>query len=113
MISVFDLNQYDEEGPDDFGEEPHEMMTCQRCGGTGICSDCIDDLCHGQECIHGDDSTYRECKGDGEVPCSADPVCPKCDGTGRYDCEDGGPTTCPMCASAPPSAPAMRRGEQP
>lgn len=70
-ISVFDLNPYDPEygyGPDDDGSEPPEMMTCQRCYGSGISSDCIDDLCNGGECIHGDDSTCRECGGDGEVP---------------------------------------------
>lgn len=53
--------------------EPVEMMTCQRCGGSGICSDCIDDLCNGGECIHGDDSTCRDCGGDGEVPFPPDP----------------------------------------
>ena len=44
-------------------------MTCLRCGGSGLYSDCIDDLCHGnEECIHGDDPTCRECGGEGEVP---------------------------------------------
>lgn len=75
MTSTLDLNPYDANhgyGPDDFDdEEPVECDTCQRCGGSGTYSDCFDDLCNGGECIHGDDSTCRECQGIGEVPLPA------------------------------------------
>lgn len=37
---------------------------CYTCGGSGIYSTCPDDLCHGGECIHGDDDTCPDCGGD-------------------------------------------------
>jgi hypothetical protein len=50
--------------------EPTAWVGCDRCGGSGFSSDCIDDLCNGrEECIHGDDATCRACQGEGEVPC--------------------------------------------
>ena len=38
-----------------------EFLTCWNCGGDdeALGSDCIDDLCHGGECIHGDSGFIR------------------------------------------------------
>ena len=67
MLTEYDSNHgY---GPEDFDDEkPCEWTTCPTCLGSGTYSTCIDDLCHGGECIHGDDSTCRKCEGKGEVP---------------------------------------------
>lgn len=48
----------------EYWDDPDERGQCNLCGGTGIYSTCIDDLCHGGECIHGDDDTCPECGGD-------------------------------------------------
>lgn len=44
-------------------------IDCYNCGGdeTSLGSDCIDDLCHGQDCIHGDPGYLRcdVCRGKG------------------------------------------------
>jgi hypothetical protein len=42
------------------------VTICLTCGGSGLYSRCIDDLCYGEEvCIHGDDATCPDCKGEG------------------------------------------------
>jgi hypothetical protein len=56
---------------DDYDDSDHEgrdePVACEKCGGRGTYSDCIDDLCHGaEECIHGDDATCSRCGGTGE-----------------------------------------------
>jgi hypothetical protein len=54
------------DGPEDwdFDDEYDDAPSpCNTCGGTGVFSMCIDDLCHGGECIHGDDSTCPDCDG--------------------------------------------------
>lgn len=45
-----------------------DWVDCYNCGGEGeLGSDCIDDLCHGGECIHGDSGQLRcdICRGKG------------------------------------------------
>ena len=42
-------------------------MTCQRCHGEGRVPNCCDDLCQGDECIHGDYRACPACKGAGFV----------------------------------------------
>lgn len=47
------------------GDGEDGPTVCGKCGGSGFFSDCIDDMCHGQErCIHGDDSTCTGCDGE-------------------------------------------------
>lgn len=44
-----------------------ERGVCERCGGTGSITDCPDDLCQGENgCIHGDNETCPDCRGEGE-----------------------------------------------
>ena len=43
-------------------------VSCYNCGGDGeLGSNCIDDMCHGGECIHGDSGQVRcdICRGEG------------------------------------------------
>ena len=44
-----------------------EYIHCGRCNGTGVTHDCVDDLCAGGRCIHGDNYTCPNCGGDGDV----------------------------------------------
>lgn len=56
------------------GSSCDDGESCWQCSGTGnLGSDCIDDLCHGGECIHGDSGVIRcdICRGLGSLP----PVC--------------------------------------
>lgn len=57
-----------------------DWASCYNCGGDGeLGSDCIDDLCHGGECIHGDSGQLR---------------CDICDGNGGWDRCISGPEYC-------------------
>jgi hypothetical protein len=52
------------------GSSVDDGEDCWRCAGDGtLGSACMDDLCHGGVCIHGDDD---------EIPCDI------CDGRGRF-----------------------------
>lgn len=77
------------------GSSTDDGEECWQCGGTGgLGSDCLDDLCHGGECIHGDAGEIQcdICKGSGVLPprclsaadyCLANPL------TGRESVERG------------------------
>lgn len=53
------------------GSSTDDGESCWQCGGEAhLGSDCIDDLCHGGECIHGDSGVILcdICQGEGCLP---------------------------------------------
>lgn len=65
-------DNYDAKGRllDERDDYPYDEVSCWQCFGEGhLGSNCIDDLCHGGECIHGDSGTIRcdVCHGTGTI----------------------------------------------